>query len=155
MLLNPSIAGASLNIEQTEAYRFFGLGGIAVRVLLVDDDRILRATVGRMLARSHSVICVDDVSDGDQALQCYRECGPYDIVLTDYAHPGLNGYLLAEAIRNDNPAQSIACMTGDIEIGKDLWQRLRVPTLAKPFESWQLDELLEFAAMLVGHRRVA
>jgi CheY-like chemotaxis protein len=89
-----------------------------VRVLLVDDDRLSRTTIVKMLEHSHTAVSVDEASDGTEALQRYRECGPYDIVLTDYAHPGLNGYLLADAIRKANPAQSIACLTGDIETGE-------------------------------------
>jgi CheY-like chemotaxis protein len=123
-----------------------------VRVLLVDDDRLSRTTIVKMLEHLHTAVSVDEASDGTEALQRYRECGPYDIVLTDYAHPGLNGYLLADAIRKANPAQSIACLTGDIETGREMWQRLKIPTLAKPFEAWQLEEVVEFAAMLVEHR---
>ena len=32
-----------------------------------------------------------------------------------------------------------------------MWQRLKIPTLAKPFEAWQLEEVVEFAAMLIEH----
>jgi len=98
-----------------------------VRVLLVDDDRLLRAIIGKMLDHSQPAASVDEASDGDEALRRYRECGSYDIVLTDYDHPGLNSYLLAEAIRKQNPSQPIACLTGDDEAGKALWENLKIP----------------------------
>lgn len=119
-----------------------------MRVLLVDDDRLLRTTIGKMLEHSQSAVSVDEASDGDEALRRYRECGSYDIVLTDYDHSGLNGYLLAEAIRKENPAQPIACLTGDDEAGKALWENLKIPTLMKPFVRWQLEQLLRLAAAM-------
>jgi len=124
-----------------------------VRILLIDDAEPIRATVGEMLAHFDPEVRIDEARDGDEALLRYRECGPYDIVVTDYDHPGLNGYLLAEAIRKENPGQPIACVTATWEAGKVLWQKLKIPTLAKPFETWQLEQLLEVAAKLVEHAK--
>ena len=47
-------------------------------------------------------------SNGDEALKRYRERGPYDMVLTGFRHPGMDGSDLALAIRKENPTQRIA-----------------------------------------------
>lgn len=124
-----------------------------MRILLIDDAEPVRAIVGEMLAHFDPAVRIDEARDGDEALRLYRECGPYDIVVTDYDHPGLNGYLLAEAIRKENPAQPIGCVTATWDAGRLLWQKLKIPTLAKPFETWQLEQLLEVAAKLVEHTK--
>ena len=42
---------------------------------------------------------VESASDGDEAFRLYRKRGPYDLVLTDRHHPGMDGLDLAAAIR--------------------------------------------------------
>jgi len=63
--------------------------------------------------------------DGDEAFARYRKQGPYDLVLTDLYHPGMNGVELARAIRRENPAQAIAMFTIGFSLGpflEALWQ---------------------------------
>jgi CheY-like chemotaxis protein len=50
--------------------------------------------------------------NGDEALQFYRKRGPYDLVLTDIQHPGPNGIEVVKRIRETNPAQAIAMVSG-------------------------------------------
>ena len=50
-------------------------------------------------------------SNGDEALQRYRERGPYDMVVTGFRHAGMDGSDLALAIRRENPTQRIALIT--------------------------------------------
>jgi CheY-like chemotaxis protein len=54
---------------------------------------------------------VELVSGGDEALQRYREHGPYDIVLSGLHIAGIDGSDLAQAIRRENSAQRIAIIT--------------------------------------------
>jgi CheY-like chemotaxis protein len=78
------------------------------------------------------------VIDGDAALARFRQNGPYDLVLTDLYHPGVNGIDLARAVRREAPSQAIAVFTAadssleafwklDIPVGYKLdeWQALR------------------------------
>jgi CheY-like chemotaxis protein len=63
--------------------------------------------------------------DGDEAFARYRQQGPYDLVLTDLYHPGMNGVEFARAIRRENPAQAIAMFTIGFSLGpflEALWQ---------------------------------
>ena len=57
---------------------------------------------------------VESASDGDEAFRLYRKRGPYDLVLTDRHHPGMDGLDLAAAIRQENPMQAIAFFTADV-----------------------------------------
>jgi CheY-like chemotaxis protein len=114
-----------------------------MRILLIEDNEVLRHIMSEMLVQLDPSHEIDDVGNGQEALLRYREWGPYDIVLTDYQHPGLNGYELVAAIRKEKPTQAIACVTGNVEIGATLWQDFKVPTLEKPFDAKQLREMLE------------
>jgi CheY-like chemotaxis protein len=49
--------------------------------------------------------------DGDEALRLYKKRGPYDAVLTNIGHPGLDGIDLAKSIRTRNPNQRIGFVT--------------------------------------------
>ena len=68
---------------------------------------------------------LDFAFDGDEALARYRQRGPFDLVLTDLYHPGMNGVELARAIRRENPAQAIAMFTIGFSLGpflEAIWQ---------------------------------
>jgi CheY-like chemotaxis protein len=63
--------------------------------------------------------------DGDEAFERYRQQGPYDLVITDLYHPGMNGVDFARAIRRENPTQAIAMFTIGFSLGpflEALWQ---------------------------------
>jgi CheY-like chemotaxis protein len=51
------------------------------------------------------------VMDGDEAFARFCKSGPYDLVLTDLYHPGLDGIDLARAVRREKPTQAIAIFT--------------------------------------------
>jgi hypothetical protein len=56
-------------------------------------------------------LCIVQESNGDEALKSYCERGPYDMVVTGFRHPGLDGSDLALAIRKKNPTQRVALIT--------------------------------------------
>lgn len=57
------------------------------QVLVVEDDRVLRLALSRLLAEAHAV---DEAADGPSAM-AKLERGRYDLVLLDLGLPGLNG----------------------------------------------------------------
>jgi CheY-like chemotaxis protein len=78
---------------------------ISMKFLVVEEDRSLCAFYENILTRfGHGS---DITGDGDEALRLYKKRGPYDAVLTNIGHPGLDGIELAESIRNHNPKQRI------------------------------------------------
>ncbi len=70
----------------------------AGRVLVVDDSRSVRETLGRMLSGAGFI--VDLAENGDRALQMLNET-PYSVLVTDIEMPKLDGFELLEKIRAD------------------------------------------------------
>ena len=69
-----------------------------MRILIVDDNEPLTYFVSAFL-KSEGDFEVECEVDGDAAFQHYCQHGPYDLVVTDYAHPGMDGLELSRAIR--------------------------------------------------------
>ena len=91
------------------------------RILLVAGEY---SGVSDFILNCVSTFELEIESTGEDGLHRYRECGPYDVVLTgfEFAAPywhksrrsvGMNGSDLALAIRRENPAQRIAMITDE------------------------------------------
>jgi DNA-binding NarL/FixJ family response regulator len=61
-----------------------------VRVLLADDNGILRKGVRSVLAQDPDIVVAGEAGDGPEAVRLAEELGP-DVVVMDIAMPGLNG----------------------------------------------------------------
>jgi CheY-like chemotaxis protein len=92
-----------------------------MKILLLDDV-MFEVVVPWLEARGH---VVDTAVNSWEARTLYEKSGPYDLVLTDVDHPGMNGIDLAAAIRRLNPAQHIGVLT--------TYYVPQYPTLVKPF----------------------
>jgi PAS domain S-box-containing protein len=75
------------------------VGGIKMQghVLVADDNGDMRAYIGRLLGAHWDV---ETVEDGNAAIEAIRK-NPPDLVVTDAMMPGLDGFGLLAAIRND------------------------------------------------------
>jgi PAS domain S-box-containing protein len=67
------------------------------RILVADDNADMRAYIGRLLGAHWNV---ETVEDGNAAIEAIRRTRP-DLVVTDAMMPGLDGFSLLAAIRND------------------------------------------------------
>jgi len=77
----------------------------SVRVLVVDDSRVVRAVVKGCLRTGGYM--VDEASDGLAALQMHRSA-PYDVVVSDVGMPGLDGFALLKALtQQPNPPEMV------------------------------------------------
>ncbi len=86
------------------------VAGSEARVLLVDDDAMVRHVLGRMLqAGGHDV---EDAASGAQALERLEQDEPYDLVITDYGMPGMDGHSLAKRINQGWPDLPVIVITG-------------------------------------------
>jgi CheY-like chemotaxis protein len=115
-----------------------------VRILIVDDDPLILDMLQHGLARSgddYQVICA---TGGPSALRQLEE-GSFDLLLTDYQMPGLNGLDLARAVRERTPGTRIVLMTAYAH-GAELRRRIHAMELdgwlRKPFSLRQLRETL-------------
>ena len=113
----------------------------SLRVLLVDDDILVSMGAADMLLDlGHSVT---EAQSGVHALKMLETNSPFDIVVTDYAMPGMNGLELAQRIKEKNPKLPIVLATGYAELPAD--RSIEFGHLSKPYTSKDLASALEKA----------
>lgn len=79
-------------------------------VLLVDDDDLVRTALESQLrVRGFEVLAVED---GRAALACLAGAGRFDLLLSDYAMPGMNGLLLIDEAQRLRPDLRAILLTG-------------------------------------------
>ena len=107
-------------------------------ILLVDDERLIRRSVGRLLSRWHRVIIADS---GEQALELLEDNPAVDIVLSDIMMPGMGGEVLYARLP-EHLRSRVILMTGALNHrAVELFTAgVGVPILIKPF---YLHELLD------------
>ncbi|MDY0151029.1 MAG: response regulator [Candidatus Cloacimonas sp.] len=79
------------------------------RILLVDDDRLLREVIGDFLS-AHGLE-VDLAEDATHALAKFEQ-GKYQLALIDLVMPGMNGLELMSRLRELDPMMFCIIMTG-------------------------------------------
>jgi CheY-like chemotaxis protein len=107
------------------------------RILVIDDEAMVRSTVVRMLAfGGHEVI---DAADATVGLRLWREQRP-DVVVTDIALPDMSGFELIGLLRTDGETVPIIAIAGSLVVSDlDLVaDRLGIALLGKPFSEDQL-----------------
>jgi len=83
----------------------------AIRVLLIDDDPLVRAGLRMILSSAEDLTVVGEVRDGAQAVQAVREHRP-DVVLMDIRMPELDGISATKQLRElPQPPQVIVLTT--------------------------------------------
>jgi DNA-binding NarL/FixJ family response regulator len=81
-----------------------------IRVLLADDEAMVRAGVRAILASDDGIDVVAEAADGRQAVELVRAHRP-DVVLLDIRMPGLDGLTAAEEIGAVAPATNVIMLT--------------------------------------------
>lgn len=109
----------------------------AARVLLVEDLIPVRELVGRLL-REAGFAAIDEAGDGSVALEMLREV-PYDLIITDWKMPRLDGHGLISAIRHwpEREQTPVLVLTGSLP--DEAMQAGATDVVTKPFTT---DELL-------------
>ncbi len=103
-------------------------------ILVVDDDAlILMSTVSMLDDLGHTAI---EAGSGPAALEVLRTGQPVDLLLTDYAMPGMTGLDLARAAQKLRPDLRILLATGYADLPEG--SALDVPRLPKPYTQDQL-----------------
>lgn len=101
-------------------------------ILVVDDEEAIRRMMEKMLWNSGYTVL--NASSAVEALSVCEENGEgLQLVVTDIAMPGMNGFDLAEQISERWPAIRILFMSGcanDLSVRRQLYER---PLLPKPF----------------------
>jgi CheY-like chemotaxis protein len=110
-------------------------------ILLVDDDHSVREVTAQML--ENLGFAVTEAESGDHALQLLRDGAAVDLLLADFAMPGMNGGELARAVRVRRPQLPVVFVTGYAELcelGLDGYSIIQ-----KPFREEQLANKIHLA----------
>jgi DNA-binding NarL/FixJ family response regulator len=84
---------------------------VKIRLLLVDDDALVRAGLRMILSSAEDLDLVGEVDDGARAVAAVREHRP-DVVLMDIRMPEMDGITATAALRRlDAPPQVIVLTT--------------------------------------------
>lgn len=89
-----------------------------IRLLLVDDDPLVRAGLSLMLSGSERLRVVGEAGDGAEAVEAIATLGP-DVVLMDIRMPGLDGLSAIERLRargDDTPVIVLTTFDADDEV---------------------------------------
>jgi DNA-binding NarL/FixJ family response regulator len=87
-----------------------GPGGGTVRVLLVDDDTLVRAALTMMLDGANGISVVGEAADGDQVPAAVDAHAP-DVVLMDLRMPRTDGITATRRLRARSRAPEVIVLT--------------------------------------------
>jgi two-component system response regulator HydG len=107
------------------------------KILVVDDERMLRAVVARMLTAAG--YDVDEAPDGEVAIELIAQRA-FDLVLTDLKMTGVDGLAVLRKIRELHPLSEVIVMTayGTIESAVEAMRLGAYDYIQKPFTEQEL-----------------
>ena len=114
------------------------------KILVVDDEPMVCETIGMLLSfDGHEVVAA---GNGKEALTLFEQ-DKFDLVITDYHMPGMNGDVLALAIKERLPGQPVIMITAYAEMLKTSAVPLAgVDQLVnKPFQLQELRDAIQKA----------
>ena len=116
----------------------------AARILVVDDERVIREILAEFLALEG--FSVHTVEDGEKALTELR-LRPYDLLITDLKMPRLSGLQLLEKIEQERLGVLTVLMTGfgTVETAIEAMKKGAYDYLLKPFKVEEVIHVVERA----------
>jgi len=111
------------------------------KILVVDDNNLFRIVVSKMLSRlGYEVSSADS---GENGLRIFLK-NKFDIVLSDYEMPGMDGVAFACSVKKNSPRTRVVIMTG---AGKEtVFSRKSTAVdevISKPFTLVEIDEAIQ------------
>nr|WP_245303952.1 hybrid sensor histidine kinase/response regulator [Agrobacterium bohemicum] len=118
-----------------------------LRILMVDDDALIAMSSVDMLEDlGHEVV---EANSGRQALEILANEAPFDLLVTDFSMPGMNGAELSRKARELVPNLPILIATGYADLPDGM--ELDITRLGKPYSQDQLaTEISKVLAASVG-----
>jgi CheY-like chemotaxis protein len=110
-------------------------------ILVVDDNKFLRIAVSKMLSRlGYEVLSADS---GENGLSIFLK-NKFDVVLSDYEMPGMDGVAFACSIKKSSPRTQVVIMTG---AGRETVLARKTTAvdevISKPFTLAEIDEMIQ------------
>ncbi|TNM49514.1 response regulator transcription factor [Nocardioides albidus] len=97
---------------------------MTIRVLIVDDQALVRAGFAAILNLEPDIEVVGEVADGSEALQVARATSP-DVVLMDIRMPGTDGIAAIRALLEHGPVGVRVLMLTTFDLDEYLYEALR------------------------------
>ncbi|MFQ5876500.1 MAG: sigma-54-dependent transcriptional regulator [Acidobacteriota bacterium] len=120
------------------------------RILVIDDEPIVREVLGDVLSRSgHSISGCGDAEEGLEALGS----GGFDLVILDLMLPGMGGLEALREIKKRDPDQLVVMITayGSVETAVQAMRMGAHDYLTKPFKN---EDVLRTLGNALRHRRL-
>jgi len=120
---------------------------MATRLLFVDDNKLMLKCVGLCSDKLHNLE-VKTAASAEHALELDKAQGPFDIIISDYMMPGMDGVKLLRKMKSERP--SLLCFLQS-NGGQDLniFQAIKDGVIAsffdKPMLAVEIEEMLELA----------
>nr|WP_231384151.1 response regulator transcription factor [Cellulomonas sp. URHD0024] len=86
------------------------MGAVTTRVLVVDDDALVRAGLTLMLDGADGIVVVGQASDGSQ-VPALLDAHPVDVVLMDLRMPGTDGIAATRTTRGRTDPPAVVVLT--------------------------------------------
>jgi len=113
------------------------------RVLVIDDEQLLRSTLQRIISSRHDVVLA---ANGKAGIACLATQGPFDVIFCDVMMPSMSGLEVYEAIAADSRknAERVVFMTGGVftEAAQGFIAATSNVKIDKPFEPAAILELV-------------
>jgi CheY-like chemotaxis protein len=109
------------------------------RILLVEDEDMVRAVAERALTRAGYTVTT--ASDGEQGLERVAEGTPFDLVVSDVVMPSMDGPAMARELRKTHPTLPVLFMSGYAE--EQLRNEIDIEEMhfiAKPFSVQEIGD---------------
>ena len=106
----------------------------AAKILLVDDEEIVRTATAEMLRDIGYT--VTEASSASQAIAAIKGGIEIDGIVTDYLMPGMNGAQMIQELRQGGSRAPVLLITGYAAKGEDV--PAGIPVLSKPFRQSDL-----------------
>jgi len=112
------------------------------KILVIDDNNTIRGFVSQMLCRlGYEVSSADS---GENGLSLFLR-NQFDLVITDFEMPGMDGINLAHCIKEKSPSTQVVLMTGNEK--EVILPRIKDSAvdlaLFKPFNLVDIDETIQ------------
>ena len=112
------------------------------RALVIDDERHVRALLCELLQMWGCA--AEPASSGSAGLALF-EAGDYDLVVTDFAMPGLNGLRVIEDVRRQDGDVPVFMLTAATADFSGVARRLAFTLLQKPLQIGELERAVRRA----------
>ena len=116
------------------------------QLLIVDDEYEILKALANYISKLCDEYTVDTANCGADALEKVKE-KPYELIITDYMMPTMDGLELAKAVREVSPETKVVLVTayGSNELRSSVAELRLEGYIDKPFNMAQIREIVEDA----------